>query len=283
MATFPEQALAAINRALVWLSDSLLGPLFGLPPLASLLVVSIATAAAIVPVIGRTSDQPRVAATKRRIRAALLEIRLFNDDPRLVMRAVGHALAQNLLYLRLSLVPLVWLAIPLTLLVTHLQPFYGYSGLQPGAPSLIKVTVRDVSAMDAAARATIDGPAALGIDAGPVRLAGSNEVLWRLVPRAPGDYTVSVRIGSDSVTKTVRVSDGPARRSPRRPSPGLVDELLYPSEAPIDDASSIVSIDVPYPETTIDVLGVHLHWTIVYLVLSMAAALILARQFGVTV
>ena len=283
MATFPEQALAAINRALVWLSDSVLGPLLGLPSLASLLLVSIATAAAIVPVIGRTSDQPRVAATKRRIRAALLEIRLFNDDPRLVMRAVGHALAQNLLYLRLSLVPLVWLAIPLTLLVTHLQPFYGYSGLQPGAPSLIKVTVRDVSAMDAAARATIDGPAALGIDAGPVRLAGSNEVLWRLVPRAPGDYTVSVRIGSDSVTKTVRVSDGPARRSPRRPSPGLVDELLYPSEPPIDDASSIVSIDVPYPETTVNVLGVHVHWTIVYLVLSMAAALILARRFGVTV
>jgi hypothetical protein len=283
LATFPEQALAAINRALVWLGDMVLGPVLGLPPLASLLIVSIATSAAIVPVIGRTSDQPRVAATKRRIRAALLEIRLFHDDPRLVMRAVGHALAQNLLYLRLSLVPLAWLAIPLTLLVTHLQPFYGYSGLQTGVPSLIKVALRDSSSMDAAARATIEGPAAIRIDAGPVRLVGSNDVLWRLVPGAPGDYALSVRIGSDSVTKTLRVADGPGRRSPRRPSPGLVDQLLYPSEPPIESASSIASIDVPYPETTVNVLGFHVHWTIVYLVLSMAAALILARRFGITV
>ena len=282
MATFPERALALVNSALVWLGDLALVPLIGLPPLAGLLIVSAITAAAMLPVIARTSDQKRMVETKRFIHAALFEIRLFNEDPRAVMRAFGDALRFNGRYLRLSLVPLLWMAIPLALLVTHLQSVYGYTGLEIGRPALVKVELRGATG-DGASPVELDAPSGLRIETPAVSLSSSHEVLWRIVPTAVGEYMLTVRAGNSSGTKTVHVSDRPARRSTTRVSPGLVDQFLNPAERPLDDAGPIASIAVTYPEAAIDVLGWHLHWLIVYLLLSMACALILARRFGVTI
>jgi hypothetical protein len=124
--------LAGLNSALVWLGDWLLPPLIALPPLAGLLIVSLLTAVAMLPVIARTSNQARIAETKRRIHAALFEIRLFNDEPRAVLRALGDALRANAVYFGLSLVPLLWMGLPLALLIAHLQSIYGYTGLETG-------------------------------------------------------------------------------------------------------------------------------------------------------
>jgi hypothetical protein len=274
--------LAALNRALVWLTDLVLTPLMGLPPLASLLIVSVATAAAMLPVIARTSNQPRIAAAKRRIHAALFEIRLFNDDPRAVLRALGDALRANAVYFALSLVPLLWMGLPLALLIAHLQSFYGYSGLDAGKPALVKVSLRDASRVaDAAAAITLEAPPDIRVETSAVRLPAANEVLWRIVPTAPGDYMVTIRAGNDVSAKTVHVSDRVARRSPIRVASSLADQFLYPAEPPLTDPG-VASIAISYPEASIDVLGWRVHWLIVYVVLSTACAFALAPRFGVT-
>lgn len=283
MATFPERALAGVSGALVWLGDLVLSPLIGWPPWASLLVLSAATAAAMLPVIARTSDQKRMAETRRHIHAALLEIRLFNDDPRAVRRALGDAWRLNGVYLRLSLVPLAWMAIPLAFLVTHLQSIYGYDGLEPGLPALVKLEWRHQTAPgDRPTEVTLDAPDAVRVETGAVQLDSSNEVLWRIVPTAAGDYTLSIRAGSQVERKSLHVSDGLARRSPFRVS-GLVDQFLYPAEPPLPASGAIARLAVTYPEAAIEMLGWQVHWLIIYAGSSMACALILARRFGVTI
>jgi hypothetical protein len=234
-----------------------------------------------VPVIGRTSDQKRVAATKRRIRAALLEIRLYNDDPRLVLRAVGQALLQNAIYLRLSLIPLAWMAIPLTLLVAHLQPFFGYDGLTPGVPALLKVEMRRGGTQTA--RPSLEAPESIRIETDAVRLAARNEVLWRIMPMTVGDHMLTVGVGRQTATKTLHVSNRPARRSPQRTSAGLIDQVLYPSEPPLPEDTGMDVITVAYPEAAVDVLGWRVHWLIVYFILTMTSALLLARRLGITI
>ena len=233
MATFPEWALAGLNGALVWLGDWLLPPLIALPPLAGLLIVSVLTAVAMLPVIARTSNQARIAETKRRIHAARFEIRLFNDDPRAVLRALGDALRANAIYFGLSLVPLLWMGLPLALLIAHLLSIYGYSGLETGKAALVKVVLRESSGARELPAITLDAPAAIRIESTAVRLTAANEVLWRIVPTTPGDYDLTIRAGSDADTKTVHVSDRVARRSPIRVSASLVDQFLYPAESPL--------------------------------------------------
>ena len=73
-----------------------------LPPLAGLLVISLITAVLALLVMRLVSDQPRLRATRRRMQAALFEIRLHADDPVAVLRSFGDVLIQNAIYLRLN-------------------------------------------------------------------------------------------------------------------------------------------------------------------------------------
>ena len=283
MATFPERALAWVNAALVTAFDVLLGPLMGLPPLVSLLLVSLVTAAAMLVVVARTSNQRAMIETKRGIHAALFEIRLYGDQPGLMLRAFGEVLVRNGRYLLLSLVPLAWMSVPLVLVIAQLQAFYGYAGLQPGAQALITVQLITDAGSAAASALVLEAPAAVGLETGAVRLAGSSEVVWRIRPRSEGAYVLTFREGGTAVTKSLLVSPAPGRRSPMSVAAGLADQALYPSEAPLPAGSRIASIAVAYPEPGIAVFGWRMHWMIVYGVLSLACAFMLARRFGVTI
>jgi hypothetical protein len=278
LGTFPERALASLNAALTWLFDLLVAPAVRVAPLTTLIAVSAATGLGLLWVVGRTSNQAGIAAAKRGIQAALFEIRLFNDNLAAVLRALGRVLRQNLRYLGYSLVPLAWVVLPLTLVVAQLQALYGYEGLAVGEPALVTVRVRDARAAAGATLVVQDG---VGVDTPAVVLPGTSEVVWRLTPAAPGDYLLTVRVGGTEVTKSLRVAGGAARRSPFRVS-SLVDQLLYPSEPPLPANGPIAEIALSYPEPGLNVLGWRVHWLIVYLLLSMAAAFALARRLGVT-
>ena len=285
MATFPERALAALNGALVRIADASLTPLLDLPAFFSLLLIALPTAALIVAVMAGTTDQAAVRQTRRGIYAALLEIRLFNDDPRAVLRAVSDAMRHNLAYLRLSFAPFLILSVPLVLLLTHLSAFYGYTGLRPGATALIKVEPRTTGPAPDLAW-SLEVPDAIRVESGPVHLVGEREVLWRITPLVEGDFLVRIAAGKNSaraaVDKTLHVSDAPNRRSPVRVLPGVLGQLSYPSEPPLAADGPLSSVSVTYPDATVAVLGAGMHWMIVFIVLTVGWAVILARAFGVS-
>ena len=135
--------MTTLNALLVRLADAVLAPLAGLSPLAVVTGAALATALVVLAAMRATSDQAALAAVKRRIHAALLEMRLYNDDLRALLRAQGEVIRHNLRYVGLSLVPLVVTAIPLTLAIAQLQAWYGYDGLTPGQPTTITATVAE--------------------------------------------------------------------------------------------------------------------------------------------
>jgi hypothetical protein len=269
--------VAAINTALVAVFDAALAPLLRLPPLAALLIISLITAVLVVMVMRRVSDQARLRATRRRMQAALFEIRLHADDPVAVLRSFGDMLIQNAIYLRLNLVSLLWLIVPLSLMVAQLQAFYGYTGLKPGEPALITLE------SDSAAPVALEAPDGIRVETEPVRLLGSAATVWRIVPMESGAFVVTTRTGSSTVSKTIIVGDRPARRSPVRLRGDLERQLLYPSEPLIPAESGITSIAVDYPEGLVDLFGWPVHWLIVYGLFSLLAALLVSRRLGVTI
>jgi hypothetical protein len=273
--------LGAVNAALTALVDLLFAPVIRIAPLTTLVVVSAMTGLAMLWVVGRTSNQAGIADAKRGIHAALFEIRLFNDNLGAVLRAVGRVLWQNGRYLGYSLVPLAWVAVPLMLVVAQLQAFYGYEGLTVGAPVLLTTRLRDARAASASGAMSLKAPDGIRVETGAVVLPGASEVIWRIVPTAPGDYALTARVGGSEVDKTVHVADGPARRSPVRVS-SLLDQLLYPSEPPVPEDAPVSHIALPYPERGVAVLGWRVHWMILYVALSMITAFAFARRLGVT-
>jgi len=266
-----------LNASLDWTFDLLLSPFRQLPPIVGLSVVSLLTAAGMLLVFRATSDQRRLADVKRGIVAALFEIRLFNDDLPALFRAQAEILKQNAVYLRLSLAPMLWMMVPIALVVVQLEFHYGYAGLTPGEPVLVKAQLRH-----AAAAATLDVPREVRVSTPAVWFPATNEMMWRVTPEVAGEYVLRARIDGGTFTKTLDVTDRIVRRSPVRTAPGLLSQLMYPAERPLPDGAEVTAISVRYPSRTIRILGWELPWLVVYFGFSMAFALVLRKPLDVT-
>ena len=282
--------MTILNALLASAFDLLLFPFRQLPPIAGLSVVSLLTAAGMLLVFRAKSDQRRIEQVKRAMIAALFEIRLFNDDLPALFRAQGEMLKQNAAYLRLSLVPMLWMIVPIGLIAAQLEFQYGYAGLTPGQPALVKARVRQ-SATPLAEPAAVSPPVSAASLEAPkeirVLTAGAwfpatQEIIWRVMADVPGEYVLNAKVDGGTFTKTVDATDRVVRRSPVRVAAGFMNQMMYPAEPPLPDGGIVTSISVGYPSRAIRVLRWDLPWVIVYLVLSMAFAVALRKPFGVT-
>ncbi len=275
--------MSFINALLRTLIDGLLYPFRDLSPIVGLTVVSLLTAIGLLIVFKHTSNQKALKDVKRKIHAGLFEIRLYNDDFRLMVRAQSGILRANLTYMRYSMAPMIWTLPPLILLIAQLQFHYGYSGLTPGQEVLLKIEFSEGAyGGDEKPPYAVTTPEGLQLDDLAVWIPTLGEMAWRLTADAPGDYELEIRngTGSATATKTVRVTDSVVRRSPFKVR-GFLNELIYPAEASLPSDGAIESITVTYPDANVDVF-VELHWMIVYFVLSIVFAFILRGPLGVT-
>lgn len=273
--------MTLLNALLVRAADAVLSPLADLPAVAVVAGAALATALVVLGVMRLTSNQASLAAVKRQIHAGLLEMRLYNDDLGALLRAQRNVLWQNVRYVGYSLVPLLVTAVPLTLVIAQLQAWYGYQGLTPGAP--VAITAALDGPVDAVPR--LDSPAFDVV--GPARYFPTRgEVVWRVMPRVAGASVMRVVTARGVVVeKTVHVEAraSAARRSPSRSRGALLDQLLYPSEAPIDPGAGVSSVRVPYEARTLSIAGLGMSWLVLYLVLSLAFVLALRKPLGVVI
>lgn len=273
--------IAALNALLTRLVDAFLRPFENVSPLAGLAAVSLISAIGMLLVVRATSDQPRVAAVKRALQACVFEIRLFNDDARAMLRALGEMLRHNLTYLRLATVPVLWMAVPFGLLIAQLHFHYGYDGLAVGHQAVVTARLK-ASSNSSDPLAQLGVPPGIRVETPGVWIPSIREVAWRVAAEKPGDYELKVQIGEAVFTKIVRVSSAIVRRSPLRADGSLVKQLLYPAESPLPVGAEVESIAVTYPRRVVKVLGWETHWLVVFFALSMIFALALRRRFNVT-
>ncbi len=271
--------MALLNALLVRVTDAVMAPLSALPPAVGVAIVALVTALAILWLVRATSDQVALAAVKRQIHADLFEMRLYNDDLRALLRAQGRVLAHNGRYLRLSLLPLVCTALPLALAIAQLQAWYGYTGVTAGTEVLVSA---DLAAGAEPQGSDLRGPS-LTVNGPPLYFPSLGQLVWRVVPTAAGPQVLQLGVNGVEYAKTLVVGDGVARRSPLRPGPSLTDQFLEPSEAPLDAGATVQAIRVPYPERSLRVLGIEMHWLVWYLVTSFAFVLVLRKPLGVVI
>ncbi len=170
-----------VNRLLNSVFDLLMRPLERVGVVTGLAVVSLFTAIAILVVVRITSDQRAIAAVKRQIHADLFEIRLFNDDLRAILRAELQLLRHNATYLRLSIVPMLWMLVPAALVIAQLQCFFAYSGVEIGEPIVITAQLKSGRQL-----AALEVPPAIRVETPAIWVPALNQIMWRIVPAAPG-------------------------------------------------------------------------------------------------
>jgi hypothetical protein len=269
-----------VNGLLDRLFELLLRPLRPLPVPVSLAVVSLVTAVAILVVIRLTSNQEALATAKRQMYGDLLEMRLFSDDLPAMWRAQRSLLRHNAWYVRLSLVPALWTLVPLAIVVAQFQVYFGYAGVGVGEPVLVTAVLKSRAEIQ---DISLDLPQGVRLDTPAIRFPALQQVVWRVVADSAGEFILGIRVGQATCKKTLHVSSGLVRRSPVRPAQGLLDQLRYPSEAPLSGAAPVAAIRVAYPERRLDILGWQMSWIGAYIVLSIVFVVALQKPLRVTI
>lgn len=231
---------------------------------------------------GYTSDQKSIGTAKDQLKAHLLAVRLYRDQLPVVMGSYGKVLRGTGHYLKLAFKPLLYVIIPITLLVVQLDRTLGFTAIQPNQPFLL--TAR-ASGPDALNEMSIELPPEITAGAPPVHVAAENEVVWRLVASREGSYEVKIAAGSESVTKTVRVSSKLARVSPERLRDHFWERMFLSGESALPANDAIDSITVDYPERNIPlgIVDYQMNWIWLFFILSMIAGFIFKELLGIKV
>ena len=275
-----------VNRPLRWVFDLVVLPFRGMPAIVGLTVISFLVSVAMLIGFRAVSDQDALDAVKRRIYGGVYEIRLYKDDLRTIFAAQLGVLRETGTYFRLSMVPMLWMMVPIVIIVSQLQFQYGYESLEPGETVIVKVELTEEAAERVtetdAAGVSLEVPDGVSLETPLVWIPSLREAGWRIAAESPGEYELVVRIGEETLTKSMRVSGITVLRSPVRPS-SLLDQLIYPAEQPLPRGSNARAIRLDYTDAEINMFGWGTHWIIAFFILTMVFAFALAKPLGVKI
>lgn len=261
----------------MWIFNSIFGKLFdilflpfrSMSPWIGMILVSFLTGLLMLFVFKWTSNQQGIQKVKNKIKAHLLELRLFKDSLGQSLRSQGNILKCNLRYISFSLKPMLVMIVPLILILVQLNFWFGYESLRPKESAILKITLAD-DQNPLETQISIQPSSGLVLETPPLRIEESHEINWRFAATQEGIQRFDVTIDGATVTKRVSVAQKPLSKiSPLKPGKKFLDQVLYPTEAPVDSRIPIQKIEIQYPDKSMNLFGWNIHWIVAYFVLSI--------------
>ena len=249
--------------------DVILLPFRGLPPWFGMAAVSLLTALLMLEVYKLTSNQAAIRKAKDRIKAHLLELRLYKDNMRVTLRAQAAILKANLAYMAANLKPLLVMIVPLVLILVQLSLWFDRAPLAPGQETLVKVGLEE-NADPVSLDLQLEAPPGLEISSPAVRIPDRHEVAWRIKAVSEGAGRLLFRTGGRTIEKSVTVGGRSLTKVSALASRGSIwKQILYPGERVLASGTPVRSIEILYPAKSLSVFGLRVHWLVAYLILSI--------------
>ena len=267
-----------INYFLTRGCSLLLWPLQKLPPFWGILFLSLLTSLFVLAVYRAVSNPLKVKNTKNQIKAHILAIRLYRDSWKVIAVSFFKSLFYTGKYFVLNLLPLL-LVLPLMfLLFVQMDIRYGMRPFRVDEDIVVKVGFsRDIGTLNVELQADPH----FQIKMNPVFISALREVNWKLRAGQNGAAAVAIRVDGTTVRKNLLIGAGlPALSNKKMAASGWA-HFIYPVEKLLAPAAGLEFISLHYPPRSIGFLGMHTHWLVYYLVLTMIIALALKNKFGV--
>ncbi len=247
----------------------------GWSPFAGLLALSVLIGAGMLWVVAKTSNQRAIGQAKRRMQAHLLEMRVFSDEPRILLRAQRDMLVANAKYVGHMLRPALFLTLPMVILYGHFDSVYGRRPLSVGETALVVA-----HAALPGSELTLTASDGVDVDSASVTAVAEGRTYWRVRATRPGMAEVQLQTPTGTVTKRVVSGEGASYVSARRSASWWRRLLLDPGETR-PEVASIGGLELEYPSRQMGPPGWETHWAIWFLGVSILAAFLLKGRFGV--
>lgn len=272
--------MGAFNAIVTRAFDLLFLPFSG-RPWAGMVAVSLLTGVVLLVVFRATSNQRGIRAAKDLIISHLLEVLLYRDELRVVVRAQARLVRDNLRYLAHALVPLIFMIPLVALLAFQMDLRYGHRPLRVGERTILAVKLRPGG--PGPDRVSLSAPPGVAVETPALRMPSIGEVDWRLRAEKPGDYRLVIKLGREELEKRLVVGEPRGPVSLQRVGAGLWEKLLNPGEPALPANSPIASVRVTYAGASLPLFGWRLHWIWPWLILSLAFGYALKGRLRVQV
>lgn len=248
-------------------------------PLVQFLALALPVAILALLVYRYASDQKGIHAVKDRIKAYLLETRLFKDDLAVTLHAQGQILKNSVIYAGYALLPMLVMIVPILLLLVQVESRYAYRPLHPGESTIVEARVATALPVSEI-QADLLVPRGLKVETPAMRVDDEQSILWRVRAEEAGDYVMRVRIGAREFSKHVRVGES-GEVSPAIYCANDIRTLAYPLETALEPGSTVSSIQMTYPRSRADFAGLSSASWILFAA-SLVFGFLLRGLFGVT-
>lgn len=247
-----------LNHGITAVFDALLWPLDQLGRGPALVIASGLFGVLALFLFKYISPQRSIKAAKDRIKAHLIEIRIYQDDLRLVMRAIGRVLVCNLKYLGLNLLPFVPLAIPFTFVLAQFVVRYGFDPVPLHAPeqrllggqgTTISVQLKRDD-KEQVAGLTIGYSEGVRPVSPLVRIPSEGRAFQEVAVSRGGEHRIELAFaGGRRETKSLVAGDAPTRTMQSERGSGFVSALLWPAEDAFASDSPVERVSFVYPDS----------------------------------
>lgn len=275
----------------MWIFNTIFGKLFevlflpfkNMNPWIPMIVISLLTVALVLFIYKYTSNQEGIKKTKNRIKAHLLELRLFQDSMSVSLKAQGNILRANFKYLGYNSKPLLVMIIPFILIVVQLDFWFAYESFSLKQNTILRVKLgEEISLMDM--KIDIKTSSGIVLETPPLRIEESNEINWRIRAEEIGVHEITITADGQEYTKSFSVGQNKLNRlSPLRTRKNFFRELFNPAESPLPKSSPIEFIEITYPSKKMNLFGLRIHWIIAYLALTFIIGFSLKGFFKIEI
>lgn len=224
------------------------------------------------------SNQDAIRDAKDKIIAYLLELRLYRDDLRVLLRAEGRVFASIGRYLGHSLLPMILMLPVFLLLLIQIESRFSFRGLAADEQALVTV---GVASDQPVSRIPVNLVAEEGLRVATpaLRADSSGEIYWRVQAVAPGPHSMKLRIGNEQADRIISGEGSGAMTMAYRASD--MRTLLYPRAAALPSNGPVKTLAIEYPRASGEFAGLSsLSWLFFGMVMVFAFAL--RRLFDVS-
>ncbi|MAE69946.1 MAG: hypothetical protein CME06_05705 [Gemmatimonadetes bacterium] len=246
--------MALVANLMTPLFDLLFLP-FGWSVLTGITVWSVVMGVVFLKAYALATNQLAIKDVKRRMSAAVLEVRLFQQDIAVLLRAQGKLFGAVGGYTWQAGRSIVLLLPVALLLIAQFVIRWDVLPLTPNTTTEVSVRMGE-DAPRASQAPSLSTSSGLEVTGDPFRVART-EFVYKIKTRRGGAHELTLTHGDEAITMPIYVgaSDAPKRLYHRMTKNNFEDDFLYPGGPRFDAESHFDVVEVEYPHVE-SVLGV---------------------------
>jgi len=227
-----------------------------------------------------TANQAAIKKINNRIKAHIFELRLFDFDPALILKSLGGIFKNFFIYLFYSIKPIIFLIIPVIIILIQLHYLYDFSPLNPGDNTVVTISFKENTDIDKH-KIYIKVPRNVKIVSPTVKIPEKNEISWEIQVENYGNSELSFRIDNEIFNKEVIAVKGMRKIVPKSVTGDFFLKLKYICSEYLPENQLVKSIAIKYPESSVSIFGLGIHWIIIFLIFTLISGMIIMKIYGI--